>query len=60
MKERGIKTISDLDNLKDKFDLIYSEETFEHIPNPRDTLIKLSSLLKKNGFILLRFPSNFF
>ena len=26
MKERGIKTISDLDNLKDKFDLIYSEE----------------------------------
>lgn len=59
MKERGIKTISDLDNLKDKFDLIYSEETFEHIPNPRDTLIKLSSLLKKNGFILLRFPSNF-
>ena len=59
MKDRGIKTISDLDNLEEKFDLVYSEETFEHIPNPRETLIKLSSLLKKNGFILLRFPSNF-
>ena len=59
MKRNNIKVINKLDNLKDKFDLIYSEETFEHISNPRETLLAMSKLLKDNGFILLRFPSNF-
>ena len=59
MKKNNIKVISKLNNSKDKFDLIYSEETFEHISNPRETLMTMSKLLKDNGFILLRFPSNY-
>ena len=59
MKKNNIKVISKLNNSKDKFDLIYSEETFEHISNPRETLLTMSKLLKDNGFILLRFPSNY-
>ena len=59
MKKNNIKVINKLDNPNDKFDLIYSEETFEHISNPRETLLAMSKLLKDNGFILLRFPSNF-
>ena len=59
MKKNNITNIDNLNELKNKFDLIYSEETFEHIPNPKQTLMKLSSLLNDNGYILLRFPSSF-
>ena len=59
MRKNNIKVIDELDNFKDKFDLIYSEETFEHISKPKETLVAMSKLLKNNGFILLRFPSNF-
>lgn len=59
MIKNNLKVINKLDNSKDKFDLIYSEETFEHISNPRETLLDMSRLLKDNGFILLRFPSNY-
>ena len=59
LKKKNINVISNIDSINQKFDFIYSEETFEHIPNPRETLIKLSKILNKNGFILLRFPSSF-
>ena len=59
MKKNNINVINKLDNSKNKFDLIYSEETFEHISDPRETLLTMSKLLKDNGFILLRFPSNY-
>jgi 2-polyprenyl-3-methyl-5-hydroxy-6-metoxy-1,4-benzoquinol methylase len=59
MKKNQINIISNIENIKNKFDLIYSEETFEHITNPRETLIALSKILKVGGYIMLRFPSNF-
>lgn len=59
MKKNNIKIIEDLENISEKFDFIYSEETFEHISNPKETLLHLSKFLNDNGFILLRFPSNF-
>jgi 2-polyprenyl-3-methyl-5-hydroxy-6-metoxy-1,4-benzoquinol methylase len=59
IKKNQINVISSIDNLVNRFDFIYSEETFEHISNPRETLISLSKILKDGGFILLRFPSNF-
>ena len=59
LKKNQIKTISDIVNTDNKFDFIYSEETFEHISNPKETLISLSKMLKENGFIMLRFPSSF-
>ena len=41
MRKNNIKVIDELDNFKDKFDLIYSEETFEHISKPKETPIPL-------------------
>ncbi len=59
LKKNKIKIISDIINTDNKFDFIYSEETFEHISDPKETLINLSKILKENGFIMLRFPSSF-
>ena len=59
MKKNQIKVIQDINNSTNKFDFIYSEETFEHIPDPKETLIRLSNMLFDGGFILLRFPSSF-
>ena len=59
LKKNQIKVINDIGNTNNKFDFIYSEETFEHIPNPQETLINLSKILKEHGFIMLRFPSSF-
>ena len=35
MKKNQINVISSIENSANKFDFIYSEETFEHIPNPK-------------------------
>jgi len=59
LKEKNIKVIPDIEKTDYKFDFIYSEETFEHISYPKETLINLSKILKDDGFILLRFPSSF-
>ena len=59
MQKNKIQIESNIDNSKYKYDLIYSEETFEHISDPRDTIIRLSGLLKNGGYFLLRFPSTF-
>ena len=59
LKKNNINVISNIESTNQKFDFIYSEETFEHISKPKETLIKLSKILNKNGFILLRFPSSF-
>ena len=59
MQKNKIQIESNIENSKYKYDLIYSEETFEHISDPRDTIIRLSKLLKNDGYLLLRFPSTF-
>ena len=59
MKNNNVNVVSNLNNHNLKYDLIYSEETFEHISHPKDTIIELSKLLSKGGFIFLRFPSAF-
>lgn len=59
LKKNNIQLISDVINTDIKFDFIYSEETFEHITYPKETLINLSKILKFGGFIMLRFPSSF-
>ena len=59
MKKNKIQIESNFENSNRKYDFIYSEETFEHISDPKETIIKLSTLLKNDGYILLRFPSTF-
>ncbi len=59
MNKKGIRTLTDINETNKKFDFIYSEETFEHISNPKETLITLSKILNNGGYMLLRFPSHF-
>lgn len=59
MRKNKIYIIDNLEKITKKFDFIYTEETFEHIPKPKNTLMLLSELLKNDGFLLVRFPSNF-
>ncbi len=56
MKKNKIKTFSSLELVKKKFDFIFSDQTFEHLSNPFDTLRKVSKLLKKGGIIYLKVP----
>ncbi|MDR3651981.1 MAG: class I SAM-dependent methyltransferase [Paludibacter sp.] len=47
------KDLFDLDN---KFDLIMLNHSFEHMEFPEKVLLKLSTIVEKNGCILIRIP----
>ena len=57
MKNNNLNVISNLNSHNLKYDLIYSEETLTYYI--QKTIIELSQLLSKGGFIFLRFPSAF-
>ena len=59
LEKKGFKICNNINECKDKFDIIYSDQVFEHIPNPAEVLKLLVPLLKKNGYIYLKFPSSF-
>jgi len=59
MKNKGLKVISNIEKNYNKYDLIYSDQTFEHINNPKETLELLNLSLNTGGYILLNFPSAF-
>jgi SAM-dependent methyltransferase len=44
---------------KDKFDLVFSSNMFEHLPSPQKALIGLNKILKHDGLIILIMPSVF-
>jgi 2-polyprenyl-3-methyl-5-hydroxy-6-metoxy-1,4-benzoquinol methylase len=59
MKNKNLNVIRNLKNKLNKYDFIYSDQVFEHISNPKETLELLELSLTKNGYILLNFPSRF-
>ena len=59
MKSKDLKVIDSIENDSEKYDLIYSDQTFEHINNPKETLDLLNRSLNTNGYIYLNFPSSF-
>ncbi len=59
LKKKSLKVCDNINACKDKFDIIYSDQVFEHIPNPAETLKLLMTLLKSHGYIYLKFPSSF-
>jgi SAM-dependent methyltransferase len=42
--------------IEDKFDLIMLNHSFEHMNNPLEVIVKLSSILAENGKIMIRIP----
>lgn len=55
-QEQGIEVLESLDGIAQRFDVIVSEQCFEHIPRPRETLEKLSSLLLPGGILRISVP----
>lgn len=56
--ENGLKIFKkSIHELDGKWDLIMFHHSFEHIPNPTDTLHSVSRLLTKNGVCLIRVPT---
>ena len=49
------KTIPELPD-DQRFDLIISNHSFEHIPDQLETLFKISKILSEKGFCLIRIP----
>ena len=57
-QKNGVRVIEDISQLVDeKFDYIYSNQVFEHIPDPRETLQKLANMLNENGVIHIQVPN---
>ena len=50
--------IWEISEKKETFDAVLCTEVLEHVPYPLKTLIELTRLLKKNGKLILTFPSN--
>jgi 2-polyprenyl-3-methyl-5-hydroxy-6-metoxy-1,4-benzoquinol methylase len=56
-RNRGISVINKFDDLRSQnFDFIYSNQVFEHISNPLQTLKSLVSSLKSKGIIYISVP----
>jgi SAM-dependent methyltransferase len=56
-KKFGISVISWEELGSHKFDLINTEQVFEHIPNPLETLLQLKKSLKPSGLIKISVPN---
>ena len=59
IKNDNITVLKSLNFTHKNYDFIYSDQTFEHLNEPKKTINTLSMLLKKNGYMLLGFPSSF-
>ncbi len=58
MKENNLNVLEDL-KLSKEYDLIYSDQTLEHIPYPNKFFDELVPKLKKGGYLMINFPSAF-
>ena len=59
MKSKNLHVINIIEKNKPKYDFIYSDQTFEHISDPKETLELINGSLNLGGYILLNFPSSF-
>lgn len=52
----GLKVHSDLAGVAEKFDVITMWHSLEHFPDPNETIVAVSKLLKKDGRLFIRVP----
>jgi SAM-dependent methyltransferase len=46
----------DLSTIQDRFDYIVMNHSYEHLPNPIQTLVRVRQLLAENGVVMIRVP----
>ena len=56
LKKKGIRSYEKIEYVSKKFDLIYSDQTFEHLVHPGTTILKIVNLLKENGVLIFKIP----
>lgn len=54
-----MQNYNNIKKIKKKFDIIFSDQVIEHINNPYYDILCLIKLLKKNGYMIHKFPSSF-
>ena len=57
LREKGFTTFSELENLKEKYDLVFSSNVLEHIEDDIQVLISLKRNLKPNGVLVTYVPA---
>lgn len=57
-EEKNIEFISDMEQTKDKFDIITMFHVLEHLPNPKEILAQLAPHLKEGGELIIEVPSS--
>ncbi|MCX2745543.1 class I SAM-dependent methyltransferase [Mangrovivirga sp. M17] len=56
--ENGVRVLkAPLSSINDKKDLIMFHHSFEHMPDPQETLVTVSRLLKDDGYCIIRVPT---
>lgn len=57
-KKNGLKVIEEISQEKSHcYGYIYSNQVFEHIPDPKETMCELARILEKNGIIHIQVPN---
>jgi 2-polyprenyl-3-methyl-5-hydroxy-6-metoxy-1,4-benzoquinol methylase len=53
-----LRVVADIDEVHDEFDLVTAFHVVEHLQDPRATVNKLGSLLKRDGRLVIEVPSS--
>lgn len=59
MKKNNLNIINDLNKTDTLYDIIYSDQTLEHIPEPNKFFEDLTPKLSRDGYFMLNFPSSY-
>ena len=57
LKEKNLQTFTQIEELKSKYDLIYSSNVLEHIEDDVNSLKSIANKLKPNGNLILFVPA---
>ncbi len=57
LKEKNLKTFTQFEEIKSKYDLIYSSNVLEHIEDDINAIKSIANKLKKNGHLILFVPA---
>lgn len=57
IKKRGLNCYSDLNQIDQEYDFIYSSNVLEHIPDDLDALQKINRVTRKGGYLAVYVPA---
>jgi SAM-dependent methyltransferase len=58
LKKKGYKSYEEISDVKERYDLIYAFNVFEHIKDDGDVFKSVMELLNKNGIAIIYVPAN--